>query len=143
MSPDKRARKPRAKKPVESVEVRVPALGRGLSYVVRWHPLAESERDASWPAGERVAIVHAAEKLEAEGMRLGHPHSSAIQGEEGRGLRELRPRGGRSRWRPIYRQVTPDTFVILAVGPEAQIDRAGFDAAVARAQLRHAQIDIG
>ena len=72
----------------------------------------------------------------------GHPHSSALQGEQGRGLRELRPRGGRSRWRPIYRQVTPDTFIILAVGPEAQIDRPGFDAAVARAQRRLAQIDL-
>jgi len=142
VSPDKRARKPRAKKPLKSVELRVPALDRGPPYVVRWHPLAELERDASWPVPERVAIVHAAEKLEAEGRRLGHPHSSAIQGEAGRGLRELRPRGGRSRWRPIYRQVTPDTFIILAVGPEAQIDRPGFDAAVARAQLRLAEIDL-
>lgn len=142
MSPDKRARKPRAKKPVKSVVVRLPALDRGPPYLVRWHPLADVERDASWPAPERVAIMHATEKLEAEGMRLGHPHSSALQGEQGRGLRELRPRGGRSRWRPIYRQVTPDTFIILAVGPEAQIDRPGFDAAVARAQRRLAQIDL-
>jgi hypothetical protein len=37
--------------------------------------------------------------------------------------------------------VTPDTFVILAVGPEAQIDRSGFDAAVDRAAKRFADLD--
>jgi hypothetical protein len=59
---------------------------------------------------ERAAIQHAREKLEAIGPRLGAPHSSAIRGEDGSGLRELRPRAGRSRWRPIYRQVGPGTF---------------------------------
>lgn len=75
------------------------------------------------------------------GPRLQRPHSSAVQGTAGKGLRELRPRAGRSRWRPIYRRVTPDTFVILAVGPEAQIDRSGFDAAVDRAAKRFADLD--
>ena len=48
------------------------------------------------------------------------------------GFRELRPRAGRSRWRPIYRRVNPSTFVIFAVGPEAEIDSRGYDAAVVR-----------
>ncbi len=109
--------------------------------MVRWHPEAVAERDASWPPREQVAILHAAQKLEAEGARLSHPHSSAVRGEAGKGLRELRPRGGRSRWRPIYRQVAHGTFLILAVAPEAAIDPAGFDAAVARASTRFAQLD--
>jgi len=128
MSPDKgkpnRARKTR--KPAPSPRTVDP----GPPYVVRWHPDADAERDASWPEGEKVAMWNAVDKLKAGGSRLGSPHSSAVQGEAGKGFRELRPRSGRSRWRPIYRQVTPDTFVIFAVAPEAEIDEAGFDAAV-------------
>ena len=122
MAPDKGkrskgSRKPRlARKPVEP-----PLADSGPTYVVRWHPEADAERDASWPPGEKVAMFHSVEKLEAVGPRLSHPHSSAVQGEEGRGLRELRPRAGRSRWRPIYRQVTAQAFVIFAVGLEAGI----------------------
>ena len=111
-------------------------------YLVLWHPGADAERDASWPAKERVAMLHAAEKLDAAGPGLGHPHSSAVQGKAGKGFRELRPRAGRSRWRPIYRRVTPSTFVILAVGPEAQIDSRGFDAAVARAAERYRDLEV-
>jgi hypothetical protein len=87
-------------------------------------------------------MLHAAAKLEAEGMRLSDPHSRAVQGEAGKGLRELRPRSGRSRWRPIYRQVASDTFVILSVGPEAEIDERGFDAAVGRARRRFDELDV-
>ena len=107
-----------------------------------WHPDADAERDASWPAHEKVAMLHAAQKLEAAGPRLGHPHSSAVRGEVGQGFRELRPRAGRSRWRPIYRRVNPSTFVIFAVGPEAEIDSRGYDAAVARAVERFAQLEV-
>ena len=114
-----------------------------VSYVVHWHPDAEAERDVSEPARERTAMLNAGHKLEAAGPRLGHPHSSAVQGEAGRGFRELRPRAGRSRWRPIYRQVTSTAFVIFAVGPEAQIDRRGFDAAVARGAERFADFEVG
>jgi hypothetical protein len=87
-------------------------------------------------------MQHAVEKLKAEGPRLMHPHSSAVQGAAGKGFRELRPRAGRSRWRPIYRRATPDTFVIIAVAPEATIDQRGFDAAVARAAERFAEIEL-
>lgn len=114
----------------------------GPPYVVRWHPDADAERNASWPEGEKVAMWNAVDKLKAAGARLGHPHSSAMKGEEGRGFRELRPRSGRSRWRPIYRQVTPDTFVVFAVGPEAQIDQGGFDRAVSRAVSRFAELEL-
>lgn len=141
MSPDKRDRKRRPKAPGKFGKAGLPSPDPGPPYVVRWHPLAAAERDASWPLAEQVAILHAAQKLEAAGPRLPHPHSSAVQGEDAKGMRELRPRAGRSRWRPIYRQVAPDTFAVLAVAPEAMIDRAGFDAAVKRAAQRLEQLD--
>lgn len=106
-----------------------------------WDPGAEAERDTSWPMGEKVAMLHAAQKLEVVGPLLGHPHSSAVQGDVGQGLRELRPRAGRSRWRPIYRRVSSATFVILAVAPEAVIDSRGFQAAVGRAVARLADLE--
>jgi hypothetical protein len=140
MSPDKRPPKRSSKTGKKTVRVRMRALA-GPPYVVRWHPDAAAERDASWPPDEQAAIFHAAQKLEAEGSRLRHPHSSAVQGPTGKGLRELRPRGGQSRWRPIYRQVAADTIVILAVAPEAMIDAAGFDAAVTRAKQRFENLE--
>jgi len=66
---------------------------------------------------------------------------SAIKGEDGSGLRELRPRAGRSRWRGIYRRVEPGTFVILAVAPEAEIDRRGFDEKVRDARRRFDELE--
>jgi hypothetical protein len=111
-------------------------------YVVLWHPDADAERDASEPPGERSAMLHAVEKLEAVGPNLPHPHSSAVRGGQVEGLRELRPRAGRSRWRPLYRQVNASTFVILAVAPEAQISKRGFAAAVRRADARFSDIDV-
>lgn len=70
---------------------------------------------------------HAFEKLEALGIRLPFPHQSDVRGAEG--IRELRPRGGRSRWRAFYRRIG-DAMVIGAVGPEAEVDRRGFRRAV-------------
>jgi hypothetical protein len=84
----------------------------GPPYVVMWHPGADAERDSSWPAAEKVAMLHAAQKL------------------------------GRSRWRPIYRRANPSTFVIFAVGPEAGIDSRGYDAAVTRAVERFGQLEV-
>jgi hypothetical protein len=101
-----------------------------------WHPVADGERFAISDAGERVAIQHARMKLEAIGPGLGAPHSSAIKGASGSGLRELRPRGGRSRWRPIYKRMSARVFVIFAVAPEAGIDKRGFDEKVRSARRR-------
>jgi hypothetical protein len=39
-------------------------------------------------------------------------------------------------------RVSPSTFVILAVAPEAQIDFRGFDAAVRRAVERFGQLEL-
>ena len=142
MSPDK-GKRAKSKGRVSPEPTATPTPEESVPpYVVRWHPDAVDERDASWPAREQVALLHAAQKLEAVGPRLGHPHSSAVRGEAGKGLRELRPRAGRSRWRALYRQVGSSTFVILAVGPEAQIDQRRFDDAVARAVARFADLEV-
>jgi hypothetical protein len=141
MAADKRKLKAKGKSPVAK-EAQAAAKDSGPPYRAVWHPQAEAERDGSRPPEEKVAMLHAVEKLEVVGPRLGSPHSSAVQGEAGQGLRELRPRAGRSRWRPIYRRVSPSTFVILAVAPEAQIDSRGFDAAVRRAVERFGQLEV-
>ena len=120
---------------------RAKAADPGPPYEVLWHPAADTERAAVSDAAERTAIQHAREKLEVLGPRLGSPHSSAISGEDGSGLRELRPRAGRSRWRPIYRQINPGTFVILAIAPEALIDNRGFDQKVRNARRRLEELD--
>ena len=100
-------------------------------------PEAESER-LMLPKVERNALIHAVEKLEAFGPQLGYPHTSAVQGFAG--LRELRPRAGRSPWRAMYRRVG-EVFVIAAVGPEAQSDQRGFDSAAHQAGARLAEIE--
>ena len=105
-------------------------------YEVLWHSAADAERAAISDVAERAAIQHANTKLEAVGPDLGAPHSSAIKGASGAGLRELRPHAGRSRWRPIYKRVSKRGFVILAVAPEAKIDRRSFDEKVRQARRR-------
>ena len=141
MAAERRRARKKASRPASTPAESAPAKHPGPPYVVHWHPEADVERDASWPAREKVAMLHAAQKLEAAGPRLGHPHSSAVQGALGQGLRELRPRAGPSRWRPIYRRVSPSTFVILAVAPEAAIDSRGFDDVVARAVARFSDLE--
>lgn len=105
-------------------------------HVVLWHPEAEAERERARPAGEIRAMWHAIEKLMSEGASLRFPHSSGVVASPLDGLRELRPRAGRSRWRPLYIQVENREFLVLAVAPEAQFDKRGFRVAVARAAAR-------
>lgn len=143
MSPDKGKRSKGSRRPKAPLSGPARQADPGPPYVVHWHPGAAAERDASWPPSEKTAMFNAVEKLEASGVRLGHPHCSAVQGVAGTGFRELRPRAGRSRWRPIYRQVTPQAFVVFAVGSEAGIDQRGFDDAVDRAVRRFADFDAG
>ena len=94
-----------------------------VTYAVRYPPEAEAERDRL-PRNERLAIATAVEKLETFGPNLPSPHQSKVMGAID--LRELRPRAGRSPWRPLYRRVAEDTFVIAAIAPEAQAPVAGF-----------------
>jgi hypothetical protein len=105
-------------------------------WVIAYLPEAEQER-AALPKSERAALINADAKLAAFGPLLGYPHTSAVRGAEG--LRELRPRAGRSAWRALYRQVG-DVFVVAAVGPEAQSDPRGFDRAARLAQQRLATV---
>lgn len=69
---------------------------------------------------------------------LGYPHTSAVRGAQG--LRELRPRAGRSAWRALYRQIG-QVFVVAAIGPEAQCGPRGFDRAVRRALERLSKVE--
>ena len=90
------------------------------------------------PVAERRAVMSAVAKLEAFGDRLGAPHTSQVKGSRA-GIRELRPRAGRSAWRALYRRVA-DRLVVLAVGPEAEHDKRGFDRAVRLAEERLREI---
>ena len=55
----------------------------GPPYVVRWHPDAAAERDASWPPDEKIVMEHAVEKLQALGPRLKHPALTCGAGQRG------------------------------------------------------------
>jgi len=98
---------------------------------------AEAERN-DLVARERAALINADAKLAAIGPNLPYPHSSAVQGADR--PRELRPRGGRSPWRALYRQIG-EVFVVAAIAPEAQVDRREFKAACRRAEERLATIE--
>ena len=113
---------------------------QAMPFLVVWHPGAETERDSIADQREVVAIGHAIEKLEVHCYNLRFPHRRAVRGSNS-GLWELRPRGGKSRWRPIYRRVGKTTFVVLAIAPEAEVDRPAFDRTVQEAAMRFADLD--
>ena len=101
--------------------------------------LPEAERERSTlPQGEIAAMINADAKLQALGPAMGYPHSSAVRGAPG--LRELRPRGGRSPWRAFYRQVG-EQFVVAAVGPEAQVNPQRFRRACRLALQRLSEVE--
>ena len=104
---------------------------------VVYHP----EYEAEWrglPPGERVALASAVEKLRAD-SQLGFPHTSLVRGGKA-GIRELRPRRGRSAWRALYRRLG-GAVVVLAVAPEAVSDQRGFDRALAQAERRLREVE--
>lgn len=107
----------------------------GPSKVI-WHVGAIEDRRDIQDKSERTAIDHSARKLEALGPALRYPHQSAVKASK-ISVRELRPRAGRSRWRALYIRVAPTTFAILAIAPEAHIDRSGFVRGVKRAKQEH------
>ena len=109
------------------------------SWPVHYHPKARAEAD-SLPVQEQKAIDGAVDKLVSLGPMLPFPHSSKVMGDPCGSLRELRPRAGRSAWRCIYERIG-DAFVIGAVGPESQKNKAGFDSAVSAAKARLAEVE--
>lgn len=110
----------------------MPALRRPHPLTVVYDADAAIELAAAVKSKEeRKAIFNAVDKLRQLGDRLAPPHMKPLQGAAG--LCELRPRQGRSDWRPVYAR-RGAVFVVLA------IDRHdNFDALVARAKQRAAQ----
>ena len=82
-------------------------------------------------------MATAVDKLRVD-SQLGFPHTSLARG--GRlGVRELRPRRGRSPGRRLYRRVG-GVLVMLAVAPEAEKGRRGFETALATAEARLGEV---
>jgi hypothetical protein len=108
--------------------------GRPSCFTVVYDPDAAVELATSVKSKEeRKAIFNVVDKLRQLGEQLVPPHMKPLPGPGG--LRELRPRQGRSDWRPLYVR-RGSGYVILA------IDRHdNFDALVARAQRRAGQYD--
>lgn len=106
---------------------------------VRYLPEAELERD-KLPPREKAALYNAAQKLEHIGPDLGYPHTSDVRSFPG--LRELRPRQGRSPWRAFFGQ-HGEMLVIAAVGPEAEHDARGFRRSCEGAAARLAELEEG
>ena len=80
------------------------------------------------------AVFNARRMLYERGSALGYPHTSAVRGSK-TGLRELRPRAGRSRYRVLYRRYG-DNLVLLALAREAQTDPRDFARAIVAAERR-------
>jgi hypothetical protein len=108
---------------------------------VEYLPGADDEF-AKLSAREQVAVTNAVKKLQALGSTLPFPHSSDARGLPG--VRELRPRGGNSPTRPLYRRIR-DRFFIGAIGPDGGSDPRGFAAACERAaeRLREKERELG
>jgi phage-related protein len=85
---------------------------------------------------EKKALLNVIDKLEALGEQLAPPHMKPLGGEGAAGLRELRPRQGRSDWRAIYKRIGEKAYVILAV-----VKHDEFEKLVARAQARSRQCE--
>jgi hypothetical protein len=107
-----------------------------MQWRVLFHPAARQER-RELPEQERLAMATRPTSF-VLGPAVPFPHSSDVRGADR--LRELRPRGGRSRWRALYRRVG-EVFVVAAIAAEAQVDPRGFKRAVAVAEERLAQIE--
>jgi hypothetical protein len=99
---------------------------------VVFHPDAEVEFN-HLPERERIAMLSATDKLTSLGPEPPFPHQSSVRGAGG--SRDLRPRARRSPVRALYQRIR-DVFVIAAVGPEADVDRRGFERAVRNAGNR-------
>lgn len=109
-------------------------------WTVRYLPGALEEKEAIRDSAEIKAIDRVVDKLKNLGPELCEPHQRHVRGSR-QGLRELRPRAGRSRWRPIYWRATRETFVIGAVAPEVETDKRGYRRGVRHAEDRKAELE--
>ena len=70
---------------------------------------------------EGKEVMNVVDKLEIMGLSLGHPHSSAIKNSK-HGLRELRPKQGRSPIRVFY-VFDPRRQAVLPIGGDKGEDK--------------------
>src|SRR2546428_8506695 len=64
---------------------------------------------------------HVIQKLSALGIKLGYPHSSKVVGADN--LRELRPRAGRSRVRPLFTDGSVRPLLLPRSAPKRRATR--------------------
>lgn len=102
------------------------------SCIAHFHLRAMLDFEAIRDRKERAGILGAVAMLSRNGHRMTMPHARAVAST--RGLYELRPKGGRSKYRPLYVAVDDVTFVVLAIAPESQTDGNGFRRAIDRAR---------
>src|SRR4051812_50149913 len=74
---------------------------------------------------EKKALLNVIDKLEALGEQLAPPHMKPLGGEGAAGLRELRPRQGRSDWRAIYKRIGEKGYGVPALGQHDGFDKPG------------------
>lgn len=104
-----------------------------VTWLVEYHQLAVVEYAVLKDRKQRKGVLTVAEFLRQLGPKITEPHSKPVKGTSG--LYELRPSGGKALVRPLYIRVN-NTFKILAIAPEAQVDPSGFNSAVEKARGR-------
>lgn len=86
------------------------------------------------------ATSHVIDKLEAMGLALDYPHSSAIEGTD-LPLRELRPSAGKSPIRVFY-IFDPKRDAVLLIGGDKSNDKRFYDRMISRATHIWAQYKL-
>lgn len=96
-----------------------------------WDADAAAELASLTSKEEKKALLNVVDKLRQLGERLVPPHMKPLKG--GSGLRELRPRQGKTHVRAVYRRAG-DEYVILSLCLKP--DKADWDAALEAARER-------
>jgi hypothetical protein len=104
-------------------------------YKVVWDDRAVREFRAITDRRARQKILTACDLLGRLGPKLVMPHARKVQGAAMH-LFELRPGGGQDLNRPLYYRRDGDTFIILAIAPEAIVNPKGFRRSVEKAATR-------
>jgi hypothetical protein len=90
----------------ETASIRIPAVPKGPPWEVLFHPDGHKELQLLKRQSDshHEAVLAVIEKLKIHGPALKSPHQSGVKGDVGKGLRELRPTGGKTLVRPLYRR---------------------------------------